>query len=104
MPLLSFDCVSHSIDVLGPEQVQDLSRLVEGMGDDAFGRRYRRLSAGGLSCALSQAACTLVQAPDSSCSTASNEKRAYMCWIMWAFDFWLVCCCCLVTLQLFSTC
>jgi len=27
-------------------QVQDLSRLVETMGDDAFGRRYRKLSAG----------------------------------------------------------
>ena len=27
-------------------QVQDLSRLVEGMDDDAFGRRYRRLSEG----------------------------------------------------------
>ena len=27
-------------------QVQDLSRLVETMGEDAFGRRYRKLSAG----------------------------------------------------------
>lgn len=26
--------------------MQDLSRLVETMGDDAFGRRYRKLSAG----------------------------------------------------------